>query len=133
MEPAGFSSAVWGDRPCAGGSSPMRWAVQGWAWMKFAEFEIGGEFYCGARRWRCTDIGSRVVIAVCLDLHEVTSLTVDSADPNARWESLHVSDDPSWVEGPPFAVVEEVFDECSIEACSLMPGDEGVGGTEPQS
>jgi predicted RNase H-like HicB family nuclease len=63
------------------------------------EFAIGLEFYCDARRWRCTDVGTRVVIAIALD-HEA---------------------DPTWYSGPPYAVAERVFDEDDQEGCSLIP------------
>ena len=64
--------------------------------MTLADFAIGREFICGGRRWRCTDVGTRVVVAVCLDDHP---------------------DDPSWYNGPPYAVAESVFDEYDQEAC----------------
>jgi hypothetical protein len=67
--------------------------------MRQDEFAIGLEFYCDARRWRCTDVGTRVVIAIALD-HE---------------------DDPTWYSGPPYAVAERVFDEEDQEGCSLIP------------
>ena len=64
--------------------------------MKLADFSIGREFTCGDRRWRCTDIGTRVVVAICLDDYP---------------------DDPSWYNGPPYAVAESVFDEHDKKAC----------------
>ncbi len=64
--------------------------------MKHAEFQVGAEFVCGERRWRCTDIGARVVVAICLD------------EP---------VDDLSWFNGPPYAVAEVVFDENDMEGC----------------
>lgn len=64
--------------------------------MRLEDFRIGRKFLCGDRRWRCTDIGTRVVVAVCLDDHP---------------------DDPSWYNGPPYAVAESVFDEYDQEAC----------------
>ena len=30
-------------------------------------FRRGGEFWCGGRRWRCTDIGTRVIVPTGLD------------------------------------------------------------------
>jgi len=39
---------------------------------------------------RCTDIGTRVIVAIRIDDHP---------------------DDPSWYNGPPYAVAESVFDE----------------------
>ncbi len=65
------------------------------------EFAIGEEFIRGEKRWRCTDIGKRVIVAICLSDHE---------------------DDPSWFNGPPYAVCETVFDEYDQEGC--CPPDE---------
>lgn len=59
------------------------------------QFTIGGEFRCGGKRWRCTDVGSRVIIAICLE------------GPV----------DPRWLNGPPYAVTETVFDEYDHPAC----------------
>ncbi len=64
--------------------------------MQFSDFEIGGEFHCGGKHWRCTDLGQRVVVAIPIDKH----------------------DDPSWQYGPPYAVVETVFDEYDVEGCT---------------
>ena len=74
------------------------------------------------------DVGSRVVVAICLEPHEVVSITDTDVDPSARRDYLHVTDEPSWFDGPPFAVIEEVFDEHSIQACSLAPSGEADGG-----
>ena len=30
---------------------------------------------CGQKRWRCTDVGERVVIAISLEQHEVVELS----------------------------------------------------------
>lgn len=58
-------------------------------------FPIGCEFRFGAKRWRCTDVGSRVITAICLDDHV----------------------DPSWLNGPLYAVAETVFDEYAHPGC----------------
>ncbi len=34
--------------------------------MKYSDFEIGTKFSEGPCLWFCTDVGSRVIIAVCL-------------------------------------------------------------------
>jgi hypothetical protein len=65
--------------------------------MEHEEFTIGMEFMCGGKRWRCTDRGTRTVIAICLDTYP---------------------DDPSWYNGPPYAVAESVFDEYDRQACA---------------
>jgi hypothetical protein len=71
--------------------------------MKHSDFEIGMEFMTGAGRWRCTDIGSRTIVAIRLDLDH----------------------DPSWYNGPPYAVVESVFDEDGLEDCEPAPATRG--------
>ena len=68
--------------------------------MKRRDFRIGSEFESGSgKRWRGTDIGTRVIVAVCLDDHP---------------------DDDSWYNGPSYAVVEHVFDEDSQEDCTPL-------------
>ena len=82
------------------------------------------EFWCGGRRWRCTDVGTRVVVGVCLDPHEVATLTREVGTGAATTTQVIATDD-SWFAGPPYALPEEVFDEHSIGGCSLTPeGDE---------
>lgn len=87
--------------------------------MKHADFRIGGEFWCGDRQWRCTDIGTRTIVAIRLDEVEVGSdrpqgqLTLDRAKAEAE----------GWFKGPPYAVGERVFDEHDQRACSLAAGD----------
>ena len=65
--------------------------------MKHTDFHMGLEFECGMRRWRCTDLGTRTIIAICLE-HD---------------------DDPSLYNGPPYAIAETVFDEYDLPGCHL--------------
>src|SRR3954453_410060 len=67
--------------------------------MKHSRFKIGTEFLTGSGRWRCTDVGTRTIIAIKLDLDH----------------------DPSWYNGPPYAVAESVFDEDGLEDCNPAP------------
>jgi hypothetical protein len=67
--------------------------------MKHSDFKIGTEFLTAAGRWRCTDVGTRTMAAIKLDLDH----------------------DPGWYNGPPYAVAEHVFDEDSIEGCAPAP------------
>ena len=67
--------------------------------MEHSEFEIGRTFWCGGRQWRCTDVGTRTIAAIKLD-HD---------------------HDPSWYNGPPYAVAEHVFDEDAMEGLSSAP------------
>jgi hypothetical protein len=43
--------------------------------MKLADFKIGEEFWCDGRQWRCSDIGTRTVVAIRIDGVEVGSDT----------------------------------------------------------
>lgn len=65
--------------------------------MKHSDFEVGVEFFTAAGKWRCTDLGRRTVIAI----------------------KLEHPDDPSWYNGPPYAVAETVFDEYDLDGCQL--------------
>jgi hypothetical protein len=67
--------------------------------MKRTDFQIGCEFLTGAGRWRCTDLGKRTIAAI----------------------RLNHDDDPSWYNGPPYAVMEAVFDEYDFEGCEPAP------------
>ena len=78
--------------------------------LEHADFFIGREFWTETGRWRCTDVGTRTICAISLEPHEVTTLHPDGVQTTA------ISDAPSWVDGPPYAVVEHVFDECSFGA-----------------
>lgn len=67
--------------------------------MEKDEFSIGQEFYTKTGKWRCTDIGTRVIVAIQMnDGHR------------------------SYI-GPPYDVPEYVFDENDIDGCSLESDD----------
>ena len=67
--------------------------------MKHSDFWIGREFLTGSGRWRCTDMGTRAIAAIKLDRDH----------------------DPWWYIGPPYKVMESVFDEYDIEGCEPAP------------
>ena len=69
--------------------------------MKHDEFHIGLEFWMSGAHWRCTDVGTRTILAIRLN-----------------------APDASWYNGPPYAVAECVIDEDALAACSLQPPDE---------
>ena len=73
--------------------------------MKREEFKIGEDFLMSGNLWRCTDIGTRVIVGIKLD-----------------------KNDSSWYNGPPYAVAETVIDEYDFPACSRTalnePSDE---------
>jgi hypothetical protein len=70
--------------------------------MKSTDFHIGLEFLGRAGLWRrCTDVGTRTILAIRLDPGE----------------------DPVWHQGPPDIVEEMVFDEDELEGCHLTHDD----------
>jgi hypothetical protein len=90
--------------------------------MERSDFEIGQDFWCGGKRWRCTDIGSRVIVAICLEPHEiVTSLPGEQSGSSHR-EVRSISNNPKLLDGPPYGVVETVFDEYDMEGCTDLEG-----------
>lgn len=76
--------------------------------MKHSDFRIGLEFTMSDARWRCTDVGTRTVIAIKLDHPE----------------------DPSWYRGPPYAVLESVLDDTDLIACEPVDPAERTERTE---
>ena len=87
--------------------------------MNLSDFSIGLEFLCGDKRWKCTDVGTRVVTAICLDPREMVHSEVDPNDKAKRVQTRHVSTDHRDLYGPPYGVAESVFDEYDMEACSV--------------
>jgi hypothetical protein len=87
--------------------------------MAHGDFYIGCEFTCGGKRWRCTDVGTRVIVAICLEPAERVGSWV--GEDGERSEERYISDDPSWFNGPPYAVVEHVFDENDLGGCTPLP------------
>lgn len=82
--------------------------------MRHDEFRIGEAFWCGGRQWRCTDIGTRTIVAICID-----QVTVGSTDPALRRTLGHAeAEAEGWFTGPPYAVAEAVFDENDMPVCS---------------
>ena len=65
---------------------------------RVADFTIGTEFTNSDATWRVTDIGLRTIVAINISVH---------------------SDDPSWFNGPPYAVPEVVFDENDLEGIEM--------------
>src|SRR5438552_2959842 len=96
-------------RPKAGLNNKTREERRTAEHMTHSDLRTGTEFWCGGRRWRCTDVGTRVVVALCLEPHEVVTFT-ENAEANGTRTTRTVTDE-SWFAGPPYAVVEEVFDE----------------------
>lgn len=92
------------------------------------DFHIGLEFWCGGKRWRCTDVGSRVVVAISFEAQEASSSEHDPNDPTIRIERRHMSSDPTWLYAPPYGIEEYVFDDDLLEICALTPDELLEGG-----
>lgn len=86
--------------------------------MEHHEFAIGTEFTCSDKSYRVTDIGTRVIVAIRVDSARKTTAYEDgrreSVDLNrAEAEAI------GWFDGPPYGVVEHVFDEDDMQICEL--------------
>lgn len=92
--------------------------------MEHNEFKIGLEFYCGGKKWRCSDVGTRVIVAIALWPREMVRMTVDADDCIKYTKTRYLSNDPSDLIGPPYSVAEFVFDEYDIEGCYVNPEDD---------
>jgi len=88
--------------------------------MKHEEFRIGETFWCGGRNWSCTDIGTRTIVAICLDRVDVGSTSRELVRTLNRAEA----EAGGWFNGSPYAVVEHVFDEDGIVDCSTSPTED---------
>lgn len=84
--------------------------------MKHEDFSIGLEFYTVGGKWRCTDVGKRTIAAIQID--HVDVVTYDSIT-KTKTQKI-VTDNPSWFNGPPYAVLEHVFDENDFVGCHLL-------------
>jgi hypothetical protein len=80
--------------------------------MHPSDFQIGADFWSDGGHWRCTDIGTRTIAAIRLDMP-----------------------DSSWYGGPPYLIAESTFDEYDLETCyptkelrdEQYPSDENPG------
>jgi hypothetical protein len=52
--------------------------------MDRSDLTIGGTFWCGEQPWRCTDIGTRTIVAIRIDGVEVAG-----TEPGLRWTLGH--------------------------------------------
>jgi hypothetical protein len=77
--------------------------------MKHSDFYIGMEFYTETGKWRCTDIGTRVIVAISLEPREMVRMHDDGN------EERFISTDPRDLNGSPYGVAERVFDEYDFE------------------
>jgi len=83
--------------------------------MQHDQFKIGVEFMLSDRKYRVTDVGSRVVVALRLGEKVV------ERDGKRVILSEETADAEGWFNGPPYAVIEYVIDEDDLPACHLIP------------
>ncbi|RZS82048.1 hypothetical protein EV217_2861 [Phyllobacterium myrsinacearum] len=83
--------------------------------MKISDFSIGIEFTVWGKTYRCTDVGSRVVIAIRID--EMTMATKQGDTISHQVLSRTEAEQQGWFDGPPYAVAEHILDEDDLEAC----------------
>lgn len=88
--------------------------------MELRDFVIGATFWTHSGAFRCTDIGTRVVVAVKLGPRAVSR--AERVDGEVRI-TKRIDDDPSWLNGPPYAVEEVVFDENELLGCFRTEAD----------
>jgi hypothetical protein len=93
--------------------------------MEHSEFRIGCEFRTPTGRWRCTDVGTRTIVAIRIDL--VESTTIVDGRRVRRYLNQVEADLEGWFNGPPYALAERVFDEDDILGCEPVPPPQQEG------
>lgn len=65
--------------------------------MQLSDFAIGEDFMTAIGQWRCTDIGLRTISAIRW--------------PDQEYDPIEYAQRKLWLQGPPYMIPEEVFDE----------------------
>jgi hypothetical protein len=90
--------------------------------MNHSDFKIDCEFTTLVGRWRCTDIGTRTIVAIRIDL--VETRTIVDGHPVRRYLTQEEAGLEGWFNGPPYVLAEVVFDEDGILECKpVRSGD----------
>jgi hypothetical protein len=90
--------------------------------MDFSEFKIGETFRCSGKQYRCTDVGTRVVVAIRIDQVDVVHRGRDVGFGHfTETLSYDQANKDGWFNGPPYAVAEQVFDEDDFAVCEPQP------------
>lgn len=92
--------------------------------MILSDFKVGGEFRHDNKIWKCTDVGSRVVVAICTS--EVWQ-TRTQANTFKKEEVKVVNPSPAWFKGPPYSAKEVVFAEHLLSECTSTADCEKCG------
>jgi hypothetical protein len=83
--------------------------------MEYKDFTIGMEFLCSDKRWCCTDVGMRTIVALCLEDRE--DVFWKDGKEMKRTLTKEEAEADGWFNGPPYAVAEIVLDEDDMEGC----------------
>ena len=87
--------------------------------MRHDGFTIGETFWTEAGPHRCTDVETRIIMAV----HMGPRAIIQRESLGNERATTVVVDDSSWLNGPPYAVVEMVFDEDDLAGCYRTEGE----------
>lgn len=87
--------------------------------MELSNFLIGDHFHYGKQIWKCTDVGSRIIAAICVSDPRIVQTTFDGRKEQVSPPKGVHAKMTDWLEGPPYAVVERVFSERDLGVCSL--------------
>jgi hypothetical protein len=92
-----------------------------------ADFSIGDEFVAPGlakgefTRWRVTDVGTRTIVAIRID-----EVTIEREDGTLLTYEGDAAE--PYLQGPPYGVVEHVFDENDLEEeLDILPRESGAG------
>jgi hypothetical protein len=114
------------------GNLEERWLKYVPEGMEHSDFVIGKTFICGGRTFRCTDVGTRTIAAICLDDTTIVTSSLDpTVEPKTRTLSRAEAEADGWFHGPPYAVNESVFDEYDFGGCSPDHDTAVAYGTAP--
>lgn len=92
--------------------------------MLHAEFSIGKDFTCGGKEWRCTDIGTRIIVAICVSQITTTRFNTKIGVGSKRILNKTEAETEGWFKGPPYSLDEVVFNEDDFSACAPTSDDQ---------
>ena len=95
--------------------------------VEHRNFVTGRAFATHHSLWRCTDIGTRTVVAIQLDRMEV----VEVKGGRQQQRVIDPRREPGWLSGPPYVAAEQVFNRCDFPACRPVDEEE-VAHWEPE-
>ena len=83
---------------------------------KPSDFKIGEVFHYQNHTWKCTDIGTRTISAICLSEVWVTRTRANThVKERVRLEPSQI--DAKRFDGPPYRVQEQIFDDRVFKFC----------------